>query len=467
MPKIPNMLHKKPDSFFLDDSSLGAATDLYELAMAAGYLHHGMNNSATFELWVRELPTCRSFLLAAGLEQVLHYIENITFSDEVIDYLKSHKMFKGVDSAFFQYLSDFKFSGDIFALPEGSVAFAEEPVLRVTAPLIEAQILETYLMSTINFQTMVASKAARVTLAAKGSNVIDFGTRRAHGIQAGVLAARASYIGGCAGTSNVFAGQKMGIPTMGTVAHSWIMSNENEFESFRRFHETFPEETVLLVDTYDTVKGTRLAAKIGDKLKGVRIDSGNLLDSSKEVRGILDKEGLVKTKIVVSGDLNEYKIDDLVKSGAPIDIYGVGTEMVVSKDSPALSCVYKLVEQEVEGQTVPRLKLSREKNTYPSKKQVYRVTDSKGSFVKDVIGLEGESFKLDGDNEISELLIPVVKHGKICYELPEIETIKQNAKRNVSALPDCYKNIDCDVKYPVSKSGKLEEAKELVVKSMI
>lgn len=444
--------NNKPNSLFLTDSDLGAATDLYQLTMAAGYLRNKMNNVSTFELWVRNLPDSRSFLVAAGLEQVLHYIENLSFSNEVIDYLRNHEMFKNIDDSFFKYLKDFQFSGDMFAAPEGSLIFDGEPILRVTAPLIEAQLVETYLLSTINFQTMITSKAARVVLAAKDCKVIDFGTRRAHGIQAGILAARACYIGGCVGTSNVFAGNKLGIPTMGTVAHSWIMATDDEYESFKNFHETFPDNTTLLIDTYDSVNGARLATKIGAKLKGVRIDSGDLSEISKEVRKVLDSAGMKETKIIASNDLNEYKIEQLLKLNSPIDIFGVGTEMVVSKDAPSLNCVYKLVEQEINGQIVPRVKLSKGKNTLPFKKQVFRVKNREGLFSEDIIGLDSEDLP---QKNATRLLIPVVKSGKRCYELPNIEQIQLNAKNNTFSLPECYRNINHKKHFPVKKSNGL------------
>lgn len=469
-----------PNPLFISNDNLGAATDLYQLTMAAGYLKSGINDISTFEMWIRTIPVNRSFLIAAGLEQVLYYIKNLSFSRKTIDYLRRHKIFEGVDDSFFQYLREFKFSGDIYAVPEGSVIFQEEPILRVTAPLIESQIVETYLLATINFQTMVASKAARIVLSAKGRDIIDFGSRRAHGIQAGVLAARASYIGGCAGTSNVLTGQELGIPTMGTVAHSWTMAFGNELESFKKFHESFPENTILLIDTYDNIRGANLAVEIGDKLKGVRIDSGNILEISNDVRKILDKAGLKKTKIVASGDLNEYKIDRLVNGNAPIDIFGVGTEMVVSKDHPYLGCIYKLVEQEKDGQTIAKIKLSKDKATYPFKKQIFRIADKNGMFIEDIVGLEEETFELEiaegrapngsiskkctskherNIRKATRLLVAVVKNGGICYDLPDINEIQQNAMKNVSSLPEVYKRINCRNVYPVSMSQKLEEEK--------
>ncbi|MCR4307069.1 MAG: nicotinate phosphoribosyltransferase, partial [Candidatus Berkelbacteria bacterium] len=261
---------KEPESLFLPENSLGIVTDLYQLTMAAGYYEQHKQDSATFELSVRHLPKNRSYLIAAGLEQALHYLTHIKFSADTIQYLRQLPIFNHVSHKFFEYLKNFTFSGTVHALPEGTIVFAEEPILRVTAPIIESQIVETYLLSTINFQTSIATKASRVVYAAKEREVIDFGTRRAHGPQAGVLAARSSFIGGCKGTSNVFAAYKLDIPAVGTIAHSWVMAFENEQDSFRKFHEIFPDNTILLIDTYDTLAGARHAALIGKKLKSVR-----------------------------------------------------------------------------------------------------------------------------------------------------------------------------------------------------
>lgn len=307
---------KEPKSLFLTEDSLGIVTDLYQLTMAAGYFEQKMHDIATFELFVRNLPKNRSYLIVAGLEQVLHYLTHITFSPEIVQFLRRLPIFNHVGQEFFEYLKNFTFRGDVYAIPEGTIAFADEPMLRVTAPIIETQLVETYLLSMINFQTSIATKASRIVYAAQGCEVIDFGTRRAHGPQASVLAARSCFIGGCKGTSNVFAACELNIPAVGTVAHSWVMAFENEQDSFRKFHEIFPDNTTLLIDTYDTLAGARHAVMIGKKLKGVRIDSGNLLELSKEVRRILDSEGLQHVKIVASGDLNEDRIDDLLRNGA-------------------------------------------------------------------------------------------------------------------------------------------------------
>ena len=449
---------KEPESLFLPEESLGIVTDLYQLTMAAGYYEQHKQDSATFELSVRHLPKNRSYLIAAGQEQALHYLTHIKFSAEVIQYLRQLPIFNHVSHKFFEYLKNFTFSGTVHAMPEGTIVFAEEPILRVTAPIIESQIVETYLLSAINFQTSIATKASRVVYSAKGREVIDFGTRRAHGPQAGVLAARSSFIGGCKGTSNVFAAYKLGIPAVGTIAHSWVMVFENEQDSFRKFHEIFPDNTILLIDTYDTLVGARHAALIGKKLKSVRIDSGDLLKLSREVRKILDAEGLHHVKIVASGDLNEERIDDLLQNGAPIDSFGVGTEMVTSKDTPALGGIYKLVEREHNGKTMPMMKFSEDKLTYPCRKQVYRAADKNGNFMGDVIGLEGEN--VGG----TPLLIPVMKEGKICYDLPTIHEIQRTASDSLARLSGPFKRLKDAKTYPVMKSKGLEAKRQEVEK---
>ncbi len=439
----------KPNPLFLNDVNICIATDLYQLTMAAGYYERGKVHKSTFELFVRNLPKNRSYLIAAGLEQVIHYLNNLSFTTEYLKYLKGLPVFKNVSKGFFDYLRDFYFSGDMYAVPEGTVVFANEPIIRVTAPLIEAQIIETYLLSTINYQTLIASKASRIVHAARGREVIDFGTRRAHGPQAGLFAARACFIGGCAGTSNVLAARELEIPPIGTVAHSWVMAYDDEYESYKDFHEVFPDNTILLIDTYDTIKGAKLATKIGKKLKGVRLDSGNITLLSKKVRKILDDAGLGHVKITASSDLNESKISQMLAKGACIDSFGVGTEMVTSKDVPALGGVYKLVEQEKEGRLLPKMKLSKDKATLPSKKQVYRFLDKRGLLKKDIIGLVDEEFG------VQKLLLPVMKKGKLVYKIPTVPQIQKTAGKNISQLPEKFKTLDCKIAYPVTISKRL------------
>ena len=459
--KIKNMKNKTgtPESLFLNDKNICMATDLYQLTMVAGYFERGMNHKSTFELFVRCLPVRRSYLIAAGLEQVIYYLRNMRFTAEFLKYLNNLSIFKNVSREFFDYLKGFHFSGDVYAVPEGTVVFANEPIIRVTASMIEAQIIETYLLSMINYQTLIASKASRVVHAADGRGVIDFGTRRAHGPQAGVLAARACFIGGCVGTSNVLAAYELGIPPIGTIAHSWVMAYDDEYESFQDFNKVFPDNTILLIDTYDTIKGAKLATKIGKKLKGVRLDSGNITLLSKRVRKILDDAGLEQVKITASGDLNEYKISQMLAKGARIDSFGVGTEMVTSKDVPALGGVYKLVEQEIEEKLMPKMKFSKDKSTCPSKKQVYRFLDKKQLFKKDIIGLVDEEF------DANELLLPVMKKGKLVCKVPTVQQIQKTAAKNISQLPEKLKDLDSTTEYSVTISKRLRQVREKTKKS--
>src|SRR5215472_6348271 len=318
-------------------------TDLYELTMAAAYFEHQVPVRATFELFVRQLPPERSYLVAAGLDSALGYLENLQFTEDDAAFLRGLPAFRTVSDKFFDYLRHFRFSGDLHAVPEGTLIFGGEPIVQVTAPIAEAQIVETYLLSVLNFETLIASKAARVVSVAGGRNVWEFGTRRAHGPQAGVRAARAAYVGGCAGTSNVLAGYLYGVPIAGTAAHSFTQAFSTERESFEALLETFPDTAILLIDTYDPLTGAETAAQLACKpsrrLRGVRLDSSDLLEKSRRVREILDRHALQDTKILASGDLNEYKVEELVRQGAAIDIFGVGTELTTSTDVPALGVV--------------------------------------------------------------------------------------------------------------------------------
>ncbi|MBZ5538203.1 MAG: nicotinate phosphoribosyltransferase [Acidobacteriia bacterium] len=425
--------------------------DLYELTMAAGYFENEVNYPSTFELFVRELPEKRSYLVAAGLEQVVDFLESVQFQSEEIEFLRSHPTFAHVRKEFFDYLKHFRFSGDLWAMPEGTLVFPGEPILRVSAPLIEAQIMETYLLSMINCQTMIATKATRVVAAAGGRGVIEFGSRRAHGPEAGVLAARAAYIGGCVGTSNVYAGFRMGIPIYGTAAHSWTMTFEDEEEAFEKYCRVFPDSALLLIDTYNTVEGARKAARMGQKVKGVRIDSGDLLKTSQQVRTILDDAGLSGVQILASGDLNEYKVRDLVQHGAPIDVFGVGTELSTSHDAPALGGVYKLVEQTVENSFRYRIKLSPQKATYPGKKQVFRFTNARDQFDHDVIARDQES------SQGAPLLERVMAEGHRLGPLPALHIARERAALNFSRLQERYAAFENPDTYPVINSQALEE----------
>jgi nicotinate phosphoribosyltransferase len=424
-------------------------TDLYELTMAAAYFENKLVANATFELFVRSLPPERGFLLAAGLEQALDYLENLRFQDDDIAYLRQQTAFQNISSEFFDYLRDFRFTGEVWAMPEGTPVFGEEPFLRVTAPIMEAQIVETFLLSMLTFQTMIASKAARVVKAAQGRRIIEFGSRRAHGPDAGVLAARAAYIAGCAGTSNVEAGRRYGIPIFGTLAHSFIMAYADETEAFRKFHQLFPRG-VLLVDTYDTLAAVDKIIQNGLHPSGIRLDSGDLLELSRQARKRLDEAGLPETKIFASGDLDEYVIRDLLARGAQIDAFGVGTALATSKDAPALGGVYKLVDLELDGHISYRAKFSEEKLTYPGRKQVFRSHDSGGVFRGDTVACETEGFPGD-----EPLLSCVMQNGKRVCPNPDLPSIQQYARQQLDRIPEgCFLGRE---RYNVNFSQRLQD----------
>ncbi len=433
---------------------LGICTDLYELAMAAAFFQAGRaHQRATFEVFTRSLPKSRSFLIAAGLEQALHYVFNIRFSEDTLRYLRQLDFFRQVPEAFFDYLKGFRFTGDVRGLPEGTVFFAHEPILEVSGPIIEAQILETFLINSLNFQSMVASKAARICLAARGKPVVDFGTRRAHSPQAGILAARAAFIGGCSGTSNVWAGFEMGVPIYGTMAHSFIQSFQDEAESFRRFQETFPGDSVLLVDTYDTLEGVRKAIQVGGRIAAVRLDSGNLAELAPQVRRLLDQHGRREVKIVASGGLNEEKLHSLALCEAPIDSFGVGTDLVVSSDAPSCDLVYKLVEVVWNDRVYPTAKTSPGKASLPHRKQIFRRIQE-GQFAGDLVGRWDES--PDGDfAQAQPQLHPYVKGGRLTRELPDLTQIRERVSGQLSQLPRSYKLLHTVEEYPVSYTSQL------------
>ncbi len=440
---------------YLKPENMSLFTDYYELTMCASYFDNKNFEQATFDLFIRRLPEKRSYFLFTGLEEALQYLENIKFTAEHLTYLKK----QGFNQDFLDYLGAFKFTGDVWAVPEGTVTFPNEPLIRVTAPIIEAQLVETFLLNTVNLQTMIATKASRVVHAAKGKAVIEFGLRREPGIDAGMKVARSSYIAGCQGTSNVLAGQAFDIPVFGTMAHSFVMSYPKEIDAFRAFAKTFPNKSTLLIDTYDNVSGVEKAAIVakeledkGFRLGGVRLDSGNLAKTSQKIREILDKQGLGYAKIFASGDLDEYKIQELLDVGVHIDSFGVGTKMGTSADRPYLDVIYKLCETMMpSGSFSPIMKLSSDKNTLPGRKQVYRFKDPDGCFEKDVIALADE--KVQGE----PLLAQVMKKGEITYKLPSLEAIRANAADNLSKLPDRYKAlIDAPI-YPVELSGNLQK----------
>jgi nicotinate phosphoribosyltransferase len=429
----------------------GLLADLYELTMAAAYFEGNFSANATFELFVRSLPSGRSFLIAAGLEQVLEYLENLQFGEEEIDYLRRQPVFEHISDTFFEYLSRLRFTGEVWAIPEGTAVFRDEPILRVTAPIIEAQIVETFLLSMLTFQTLVATKGARVVMAAQGKSIVEFGSRRAHGPEAGVLAGRAAYIGGCVGTSNVEAGHRYGIPVFGTLAHSFVMAYEQEAEAFRQFSQLFPGREVLLVDTYDTLAAVDKIIHAKLHPTAVRLDSGNLLSLSKHVRRRLDEAGLRETQIFASGDLDEFIIQKLVTDGAPIDAFGVGTALATSLDAPALGGVYKLVDVESQAGISYRAKFSEEKITYPGRKQVFRFRRPDGMYQGDMIGCEEENF-----TEAESLLHCVMRDGVREGHTPLLPEIRERARHELEHLPRNCVRLDNSIAYPVSFTRKLE-----------
>lgn len=430
--------------------------DLYELTMAGGYFEHGMDFHATFELFVRSLPDERSFLIAAGVDDALDYLEALHFSDDDIAYLRSLPLFRTVSDDFFDYLKAFRFEGDVAGVPEGTIVFAEEPILQVTAPAAAAQIVETYLLSVVNFETLIASKAARVVRAAAGRSVLEFGTRRAQGPEAGLRAARASYLGGCDATSNTEAGRLYGIPVAGTAAHSWTQAFPSERESFEALLEVFPETGVLLIDTYDDLAGAETAASLGRKFSAVRLDSGDLLEKSREVRSILDEHGLREVKIIASGDLNEYRIEKLVEAGAPIDSFGVGTDLATSRDVPALSVVYKLVEINRGGHVEYKAKFSEEKVYCPGRKQLFRFRQG-GKYHHDVIARYDEAY-----SNSEPLLQPLMRNGRRIEARRSASSVRESVLAAFGELPESYHLLRGAPEYPVKKSGALLQLLEQV-----
>jgi nicotinate phosphoribosyltransferase len=448
------------DPGLLGPAETSLLVDLYELTMSASYLRSGINEPAVFELFARRLPPRRDWLLAAGLGPTLALIRELRFGERELEYLRSLDMFA---EEFLEYLASFSFSGDVDAIPEGTVCFANEPLLRVTAPLIEAQLLETLLLNQINFQTMIATKAARVALAAGagdpggGDRVIDFSPRRDHGTDAAMKVARSAAVAGCGGTSNVAAAMRYGLRPVGTMAHSYVLSFESEEEAFRCFIETFPESTVLLVDTYDTLEGVRnaiAAARAGRVPRaGVGLDSGNQLDHSRRARRLLDEAGMSEARIAASGDLEESRIAALVAAGAPIDFWGVGTDLGTSRDSPVVNGVYKLVAHRRGGQWRGVWKRSTDKATVPGPKQVFRRYEA-GSMSADVIGAADED--LDGE----PLLVAAMRGGELVRR-ESLDDLRERAAAQLAALPRHLRtgagNGDA-TPYPVSYSERLRAA---------
>ncbi len=462
-------MNPPPKSALLSESQMALYADFYELTMAQADINDGNNAICTANYFVRSIPQGH-YLIVAGLEQVVHYILNLRFTDADLTWLRESQMVQDMDDDIVDYLRHFKFGGDIYAVPEGTPVFANEPLINITGPTIDVQMFETYLLSVMNFQILIATKTSRMIRAARGGVCFDFGARRAHGRDAGILAARASFIGGVAGTSLVIAGRYFDIPCVGTVAHKFILDRPTELEAFRAYAKSFPHNTVLLIDTYDTIQGAKTACLVGKemetqgyRLKGVRLDSGNLLRLSQEVRAILDAAGLFYVKIFASGDLDEFKINQLRQQNAPIDGFGIGTRLATGANfNPltgeggvsALPGVYKHVER-IDGiEVTPTMKLSDEpgKSTLPGRKQVYRFHDADGCYERDVISLWDES-----PQEGEALLVPILREGELVYHFPTVTELQARATEELSKLPARHKALTDGEEYSVTLSPKLEQ----------
>ena len=460
-------------------------TDLYQLTMMYGYYKHGMSdNVAVFDMFFREVGGPNCYAMVAGLEQLIEYIDNLRFTEEDLDYLRSLNQF---DEDFMDYLRDFRFTGEIYAMPEGTIAFPYEPLVRVKAPIMEAQFIETALLNIINHQTLIATKASRVVQAAQGDGVLEFGLRRAQGPDAGIYGARAAIIGGCVGTSKVLTGLMYDIPARGTHAHSWVMSFPTELDAFRAYAESFPENALLLVDTYDTLRSgvpnaitvfKELKAK-GYKPAGIRLDSGDLAYLSKKARQMLDDAGLPEAKIFASNDLDEKSIWDLKAQGAKIDTWGVGTRLITSTDNPALGGVYKLAAECVDGEWIPRIKISENpvKITTPGCKQVHRLYGADGMAIADLVTLDHEvidttrpltifdpnqpwkQMTLENFTE-KPLLEPIYVNGERVYESPDLMDIQASAKAGLDTFWDEYRRLTMPHRYKVDLSDELYNLKQ-------
>jgi nicotinate phosphoribosyltransferase len=434
----------------MDPATSALLTDLYQLNMMQAYLDRGETKTAVFEFFVRKLPRERGFLIAAGLEQVLEFLLELRFTPEELDWLASSGRF---GKNLIDYLAGLRFTGDIHAMPEGTVFFPDEPILRVTAALPEAQLVETRLINLLQFQPMIAAKAARMVLAAPGKRLVDFGLRRAHGAEAGLLAARASYIAGFAGTATVLADKRFGIPIFGTMAHSYIQVHDDEAEAFENFARARPKNLTLLIDTYDTEAAARKVVALAPRLKaagisigGVRLDSGDLITLSKTVRRILDEGGLRDVTIFASGGIDETVIANIIRSRAPIDGFGIGSSLTTSYDAPGLDCAYKL--EEYAG--LPRRKRSAGKATWPGRKQVWRRFGADGRMAGDILSLEN-------DDRAGEPLIELVMQGGKCLEpAPTLAEIRARAARDLERLPEPLRRLEPGASYPVEVSEALQ-----------
>lgn len=443
----------------IDKNELSLLTDLYEFTMAASYWENMMFVPATFSLFIRKYPPDRGYFISAGLDEVLGFLESFGFDQSGLDYLDSTGLFS---HDFLNYLSQLRFNGEVYAIAEGRLFFKDEPILEVTAPIIEAQLVETFIINAINLQVTIATKASRCSHAAQGRDLVDFSLRRTQGTDAGLKVARASYLAGFKASSNVLAGKRYGIPVSGTMAHSYITSFENETDAFRAFFKTFPKNTVLLIDTYDTVEGAKKAVQVarefaqkGFKLKGVRLDSGDMAKLSKEVRKILNSEGMKDVSIFASGGFDEHKINDVVNRGAKIDAFGVGTKMGVSADGPFTDIAYKMVQYGDK----PVLKLSTGKMSLTGQKQIFRRCEN-GKLKKDIIGLRDEH--LEGE----KILKKVMKDGKRETIPDSLDMIRDRFYKEFSELADDYKKIKDPAHYPVELGPGLQKLQKEIVQEV-
>jgi nicotinate phosphoribosyltransferase len=442
-------------SGFINDINMILATDFYQLTMIAAYYQNNLENKrdekediACFDLFVRQYPKNRNYLIFAGLEQAIYFLQNAKFTPKTIEFLRKKETFKNIDSSFFdEYLPKFRFNLDVWSIKEGNFFFPNEPIMRVQGPMIAAQLAETYLLNVINYQTIVASKASRIKNIAPNKVLLEFGTRRSHSPLAGVYAARASYVAGFNGTSNVVADLELGISSSGTMAHSFVQRFNDEMESFQVYFKIYGADSILLIDTYDTEKAAEKVCAYGNTIRGVRIDSGDLISHAKKVRKILDKKGCNKVLIVASSDLNEYKIKEIIDKKAPIDAFGIGTELATSRDDPTVAAVYKLMEHN----GIPKIKISEEKITYPGKKQVYRIYNKDGMLKEDLLMLDDEPAPPNSE----ALLIPIMKMGKLINQLPNLDEIQQYYNENIKKLPNEYKKLEENHVFNLKISEKL------------
>ena len=436
-------------------------TDLYELTMAASYFEQDMYAPATFSLMVREYPSKRSYLVCAGLDPLLDYLESFHFRPDDLEYLEQTSIFP---DRFLQFLETLRFTGEVRAIPEGRIAFCDEPLVEITAPVMQAQLVETFVINSINLPTLVATKASRCRHAAGERGLVDFSLRRTHGMHAGLMVARSSFIGGFIGTSNVQAGKIYGLPNYGTMAHSYVESFEREIDSFRAFAKSFPDNTVLLIDTYDTLLGARKAVtvaremqQVGKSLRAVRLDSGDMVQLSQQVREIFDESGFPDVRIFASGGFDEFKIQRILTDGANIDAFGVGTRMGVSADAPYLNMAYKMVMYNGR----PVMKLSSGKISLAGPKQVFRQRTKDGYFKRDLIGL------LDDDIAESEsLLVPVMQDGKRLLPSEPLPKIQELFRKEFAMLPETYKDLEGNSNYPVEITPRLQALQDQVRKEI-